>query len=55
MITGADIKAGYGAKKEKPYNSILPYLKAKAEAEKKKAEASKENNKEGSNNDKSIN
>lgn len=39
MITGADVKNGYGYKKEKPYNSILPYLRAK-EAE--KAEAGKQ-------------
>lgn len=36
MITGADVKSGYGQKKEKPYNSILPYLRAK-EAEKAEA------------------
>ena len=36
MITGADVKNGYGYKKEKPYNSILPYLRAK-EAEKGEA------------------
>lgn len=31
MVTGADIKSGYGQKKEKPYNSILPYLRSKAD------------------------
>lgn len=29
MITGADVKSGYGQKREKPYNSILPYIKDK--------------------------
>ena len=29
MVMGTDVRAGYGYKKEKPYNSIIPYLRAK--------------------------
>ena len=29
MVTAVDVKSGYGQKKAKPYNSIIPYLKAK--------------------------
>ena len=34
MVKAEDIKNGQGYKKEKPYNSILPYLRQK-EAERK--------------------
>lgn len=30
MVKAEDIRGGYGYKKEKPYNSILPYLRSKA-------------------------
>lgn len=48
MITGVDVKSGYGQKKEKPYNSILPYLRSKVkdtekvEADKKLASSKEE-------------
>ena len=42
MITGADIKSGYGQKKAKPYNSILPYLRAEAEKKVAKVDYDKE-------------
>lgn len=29
MVTAVDVKSGYGQKKAKPYNSIIPYLKSK--------------------------
>lgn len=38
MITAQDVKSGYGQKIEKPYTSVLPYLRAQA-AEKEKAVA----------------
>ena len=29
MVTATDVKSGYGQKKAKPYNSIIPYLRSK--------------------------
>lgn len=47
MITALDVKSGYGCKAAKPYNSILPYLKAKETADKGHTEvAEAEENKE---------
>ena len=37
MVIGTDVKSGYGQKREKGYNSIIPYLRAKKEAEKAEA------------------
>lgn len=37
MITGTDVKSGYGQRGRKPTTSVLPYLRAKQAEEAKKA------------------